>query len=76
MECKWIEECFIEFIFVYEMLQVVGYVDLEIIVELMYVSCGELCSVYQCVYVYLVKLEDLGFVLMEEEWDDFLIEVM
>ncbi|MVF10916.1 hypothetical protein FT643_02060 [Ketobacter sp. MCCC 1A13808] len=76
MERKRIEERSIEFISVYEMLQVAGYVDSEIIAELMHASRGELRSVYQRVYAHLAKSEDLGSALTEEEWDDSLIEAM
>lgn len=76
MERKRIEERSIEFISVYEMLQGAGYVDSEIVAEMMQAARGDLRSVYQRVYAHLAKSEELGDALKEEEWDDALIEAM
>lgn len=76
IERKNIEERSLEFISVYQMLQSAGYVDSEIISELMQSTRGALKSVYQRVYAHLAKSEELSGALKEDEWDDSLIEAM
>lgn len=76
IERKSIEERSIEFISIYQMLQSAGYVDSEIVAELMQSTRGQLKSVYQRVYAHLAKSEDLSAALKTDEWDDSLIEVM
>jgi len=76
IETKRIQERSIEFISVYEMLQKAGYVDSEIVAELMRSTRGPLRSTYQRVYAHLAKSEELSSALSEEDWDDSLIEAM
>ena len=76
IERKNIEERSIEFISVYQMLQSAGYVDSEIVSELMQSTRGALKSVYQRVYAHLAKSEELAGALTNDEWDDALIEAM
>lgn len=76
IETKRIQERSIEFVSVYEMLQKAGYVDSEIIAELMHSTRGQLHACYQRVYAHLAKSEELGDALLEDEWDDALIEAM
>ncbi len=76
MERKRIEERSIEFLSIYRMLQKAGYVDSEIVAELMGATRGNLRAVYQRVYAHLAKSEELAGALEEDEWDDALIEAM
>lgn len=76
IEKKAIEERSIEFISVYQMLQSAGYVDSEIVAELMQSTRGNLRGVYQRVYAHLAKSEELSSALKDDEWDDALIEAM
>lgn len=76
IETKRIQERSIEFVSVYEMLQKAGYVDSEIVAELMRSTRGQLRASYQRVYAHLAKSEVLGEALTEDDWDDSLIEAM
>ncbi|MEE2730510.1 type II secretion system F family protein [Ketobacter sp.] len=76
IETKRIQERSIEFVSVYEMLQKAGYVDSEIVAELMRSTRGQLRASYQRVYAHLAKSEELGDALTDDEWDDALIEAM
>lgn len=76
IETKRIQERSIEFVSVYEMLQRAGYVDSEIVAELVRSTRGGLRSCYQRVYAHLAKSEELGEALSEDEWDESLIEAM
>ena len=76
IETKRIQERSIEFVSVYEMLQKAGYVDSEIIAELMRSTRGQLRASYQRVYAHLAKSEGLGDALIEDEWDEALVEAM
>ena len=58
------------------MLQSAGYVDSEIVSELMQSTRGALKSVYQRLYAHLAKSEELAGALTNDEWDDALIEAM
>lgn len=76
IETKMVQERSIEFISVYEMLHKAGYVDSEIVAELMRSTRGALRSKYQRVYAHLAKSEELSGALAEDDWDDSLIEAM
>ena len=76
IEARMVQDRSIEFASVYEMLQGAGYVDSEIIAELMQATQGELRRVYQRVYAHLAKSEELGTALTDDDWDDSLIEAM
>ena len=76
METKMVQERSIEFVSVYEMLHKAGYVDSEIVAELMRSTRGALRSKYQRVYAHLAKSEELSGALAAEDWDDSLIEAM
>ena len=58
-----------EFLSVYEMLHGSGFVDAEIIVEMIRSSYGHKKNIYQRIYAHLAKSEDLGKALDEEDWD-------
>lgn len=73
---KLIQDRSMEFVAVYDMLHRAGYVDSEIIAELMHSTRGSLRSTYQRVYAHLAKSEELSGALAEDEWDESLIEAM
>jgi type II secretory pathway component PulF len=58
-----------EFLSVYEMLHGAGFVDADIIVEMIRSSYGHKKTIYQRIYAHLAKSEDLGKALDEEDWD-------
>lgn len=76
IESRRIQDRSIEFVSVYEMLQAAGYVDSEIVSELMNSTHGDLRRVYQRVYAHLAKSEELGAALTEDDWDESLVEAM
>ncbi|MEZ5504721.1 MAG: type II secretion system F family protein [Gammaproteobacteria bacterium] len=58
-----------EFLSVYEMLHKAGFVDADIIAEMIRASYGYRKNIYQKIYAHLAKSEDLGQALDEEDWD-------
>lgn len=58
-----------EFLAVYEMLHHAGFVDAEIIAEMVRTSRGNRKIIYQRIYAHLAKSEDLSFALDEDDWD-------
>jgi len=73
---KMIQERSIEFVSVYDMLHRAGYVDSEVIAELMRSTRGTLRVTYQRVYAHLAKSEELSGALRDDEWDESLVEAM
>lgn len=58
-----------EFLAVYEMLHRAGFVDAEIVAEMVATSRGGRRAIYQRIYAHLAKSEDLSQALDEDDWD-------
>lgn len=59
----------VEFLSVYEMLHKAGFVDADIVLEMIQATRGPRKGVYQRIYAHLAKSEDLSRALDEEDWD-------
>lgn len=58
-----------EFLAVYEMLHRAGFVDADIIAEMVNTSRGNRKAIYQRIYAHLAKSEDLSQALDADDWD-------
>lgn len=59
----------VEFLSVYEILHKAGFVDADIVLEMINSSRGFQRGIYQSIYAHLAKSEDLGEALDEDDWD-------
>lgn len=59
----------VEFLAVYEILHKAGFVDADIIVEMINATHGPKRATYQRIYAHLAKSEDLAAALDEDDWD-------
>lgn len=58
-----------EFLAIYEMLHRAGFVDADIIAEMVNTSRGSRRAIYQRIYAHLAKSEGLSQALDEDDWD-------
>lgn len=59
----------VEFLSVYDILHKAGFVDAEIVLEMINGSRGARRAIYQRIYAHLAKSEDIGEALDEDDWD-------